>query len=69
MNTTTKARRKILLVRLVVAGSIVTLPAGLAAGPAVASIAAPAVVSAAASTGPLPSSWSRFAGLRSPSSV
>ena len=52
MNTPTNARTKSVLIRLAVAGSIVTLPAGLAAAPAVASVAAPAVASAAASTAP-----------------
>src|SRR6478672_10871797 len=42
MNTTTNARTKSLTVRLVVAGSIFMLPAGLATVPAVATVAAPA---------------------------
>ncbi|MFC9549781.1 hypothetical protein ACFTWF_02910 [Rhodococcus sp. NPDC056960] len=52
MNTTTNARTKSLTVRLVVAGSIFMLPAGLAAAPAVASIAVPAVATVAAPAPP-----------------
>ena len=50
MNTTTKAPTNRIRGKLVVAGSIVMLSAGLATTPAVASIAAPAVATAAATT-------------------